>query len=150
PQAGNFHHATPRAPLQRLRKQEWHRGCRGVIMAGVRATGFGVGVPDEIAKRRKGAMGFTVYLPGGAKDSEVEAYARLLRQQGKDLGKLPRVREEGTDNRWLHVWGVLAEAEAFARELRKRTGNKEWTVREVKTRPSEGPFGPILIQLTRR
>jgi hypothetical protein len=95
-------------------------------------------------------MGFTVYLPGGTKDSEFEAYARLLRQQGKDLGKLPRVPEEGTDNRWLYVWADRSEAEAFARELKKRTGIKDWVVTEVKARPSEGPFGPILIQLTRR
>ena len=38
-------------------------------------------------------MGFTVYHPGGTKDHEFEAYVRLLRQQGVDLGKLPRVPE---------------------------------------------------------
>ena len=36
-------------------------------------------------------MAFTVTRSDGAtKDAEFEAYARLLRQQGIDLGKLPR------------------------------------------------------------
>ena len=45
-------------------------------------------------------MGFTVNRDDGmTKDAEFEAYARLLRQQGVDLGKLPRVPEPGTGRR---------------------------------------------------
>ena len=36
-------------------------------------------------------MAYTVTRDGGTKDAEFEAYARLLRQQGVDLGKVPRV-----------------------------------------------------------
>lgn len=41
-------------------------------------------------------MAFTVSRnDGGTKDSEFEAYARLLRQQGVDLGKSSRAPEPG-------------------------------------------------------
>jgi hypothetical protein len=95
-------------------------------------------------------MGFTVYHEGGTKDAEFEAYARLLRQRGADLGKLPRVPEPATNRRWLYVWNTREEAEAFARELKKRTGDRAWSVLELNAPISEGPLGPILIQLTRR
>lgn len=95
-------------------------------------------------------MGFTVYLPGGIPGSEFEAYLRLLRQQGIDLGTASRVPDEGSNGCWLHVWQVRSEAEAFARELRKRTGALDWAIKETTDPPSEGPLGPLLIQLTRR
>ena len=59
-------------------------------------------------------MGFTVTHQGGTKDVEFEAYARLLRQKGVDLAKLNRVPEPGTGRRWLYVWNVEADAQAFA------------------------------------
>ena len=41
-------------------------------------------------------MAFTVGRNDGfTKDAEFEAYARLLRQQGVDLGKLPRAPSQG-------------------------------------------------------
>src|SRR5437773_1289787 len=78
-------------------------------------------------------MGFTVHRPGGTKDSEFEAYARLLLQQGKDLGKLPRVPEPGTQNRWLYVWQTREQAKDFAQELRRRTRDDAWEVVQVET-----------------
>ena len=44
-------------------------------------------------------MGFTVTRPGGTKNAEFEAYARLLRQQGKELGNLPRVPDPENSSR---------------------------------------------------
>src|SRR5258708_325587 len=95
-------------------------------------------------------MGFTVTRAGGTKDNEFEAYARLLRQQGVDLGRLPRVPEPGTRRRWLYVWDTKAQAQAFADELKKRTDDPAWKVIPVNVPPSEGPMGPVLIQLARR
>lgn len=95
-------------------------------------------------------MGFTVTRQGGAKDAEFEAYARLLRQRGVDLGKLPRVPEPDTKRRWLYVWNTREEAQTFATELTKRTGDPAWEVIPTTAKPSEGPMGPILIQLARQ
>ena len=44
-------------------------------------------------------MGFTVTRPVGTKDAAFEAYARLLRQQGKDLGNLPRIPDPANPGR---------------------------------------------------
>jgi hypothetical protein len=83
-------------------------------------------------------MAFTVSrTDGGTKDAEFEAYARLLRQQGVDLGKLPRAQEPGTGRRWLYVWQNQENAEAFANELRTRTRDNHWAVVEVGAPPIE-------------
>ena len=96
-------------------------------------------------------MGFTVTLPGGTKDSEFEAYARLLRQGGKELGKLPRVPDpEDPRRRWAYVWSTQEDAQRFADELRAETGVRGWRVEPTAAPPSEGPFGPVLFQLARR
>jgi hypothetical protein len=96
-------------------------------------------------------MGFTVTLPGGTKDSEFEAYVRLLRQQGKNLGNLPRVpAPEDPSRRWVYVWSREEEAQQFAHDLEKQTGSVGWHVVETKAPPSNGPFGSVLIQLARR
>ena len=95
-------------------------------------------------------MGFVVTMPGGTKDAEFEAYLRLLRQRGVDLGKSARVPDPGTGRLWLYVWPLQQEAEEFARTLRDRTGDSQWTVQAVNAPPSKGPFGPVLIQLSRR
>ena len=83
-------------------------------------------------------------------DAEFEAYARLLRQNGVDLGKLPRVPEPGTGHRWLYVWDSQEKAQAFADELKKRTGDNSWVVITAAAPPSEGPLGPIIVQVGRR
>jgi hypothetical protein len=96
-------------------------------------------------------MGFTVNRNDGmTKDAEFEAYARLLRQQGVDLGRLPRAPEPGTGRRWLYVWDSREKAQKFADELRKRTRSPVWDVVEVAAPASEGPLGPIIIQVGRR
>jgi len=95
-------------------------------------------------------MGFTVTHQGGTKDVEFEAYARLLRQKGVDLAKLNRVPEPGTGRRWLYVWNVEADAQAFANELKKRTRDNSWEVVQVDAPPSEGPLGPVEIQVGRQ
>ena len=96
-------------------------------------------------------MGFTVnHSNGCTKDSEFESYARLLRQQGVDLGKLPRAPEPNTRRRWLYVWDSREKAQAFADELKRRTADNAWSVIEVSAPASEGPMGPIIIQVGRR
>jgi len=96
-------------------------------------------------------MGFTVTRPVGTKDAEFEAYARLLRQQGKDLGNLPRVPDpENPTRRWVYVWNTQDEAQHFADELKEQTGDADWRVEPTTAPPSNGPFGPVLIQLARR
>ncbi len=66
-------------------------------------------------------MGFTVSRNGaGANNAEFEAYARLLHQQGLDLGKLPRVPDPGTGRRWLYLWESREKAQSFADLLKKR------------------------------
>jgi len=96
-------------------------------------------------------MPFTVSRSdGGAKDAEFEVYTRLLRQQGIDLGKLPRAPDPSTGRRWLYVWDSRESAQAFADELKKRSHDNSWIVVEVAAPPSEGPMGPIIVQVGRR
>jgi hypothetical protein len=95
-------------------------------------------------------MGFTVTRPGGTKDAEFQTYARLLRQRGVDLGRLPRVPEPGTNKRWLYLWKTQADAQAFADELKQQSGDPAWQVVPVNAPASEGPLGPILIQMVRQ
>lgn len=94
-------------------------------------------------------MGFTVTRQGGTQDIEFEEYAILLRQRGLDLSKLQRVPEPTTGRRWLPVWNTKAEAQAFADELKERTEDSAWEVVRVNGRQSEGPLGPIEIQVAR-
>jgi hypothetical protein len=93
-------------------------------------------------------MNFTVTRPGGARDAEFQVYAGLLRQRGVDLGKLPRVRDPLSDNRWLPIWTTRPEAEAFADELKVRTGDPAWEVVETHSSVLEGPLGPVVIQMS--
>jgi hypothetical protein len=96
-------------------------------------------------------MGFTVTRPGETKNAEFEAYARLLRQQGKELGNLPRVPDpENSARRWVYFWNTPEEAQQFADELKEETGNNGWRVEPTAALPSNGPFGPVLLQLARR
>jgi len=95
-------------------------------------------------------VSFTVSHQGGTKDVEFEAYARLLRQKGVDLAKLNRVPEPTTNRRWLYVWQAEADAQAFADELKKRTGDNSWEVVQVNAPASQGPLGPVEIQVGRQ
>ena len=96
-------------------------------------------------------MGFTVTRAAGTKDAEFEAYARLLRQSGKNLGNLPRIPDpENPQRRWVHVWNTQEEAQQFVDDLLDQTGENGWHVQPTAATPSNGPFGPVLIQLARR
>lgn len=93
---------------------------------------------------------FTVTKPGGTRDYEFVAYTRLLEETGIDVTDAPRTPEPGTLNRWLHVWKNFRQAESFARELRARTHDPSWSVREVETEEeSRGPVAPLDIGRTR-
>jgi hypothetical protein len=107
-------------------------------------------VDGNKAKDPEQIMGFTVTRPGGTNDSDFQTYARLLRQLGVDLGRVTRVPEPGTNRRWLHVWNSREEAQAFVKELSERMASEGWQVLEVNGQASEGPLGPLVIQLVRR
>ena len=93
-------------------------------------------------------MQFTVVNPNGTKSDPYQSYSRLLRKQGVDLGKATRTLEPGRNRRYLYVWNSQEKAEAFARELQKQTGDPDWQARPVETPVSEGPLGPIIIEVT--
>jgi len=95
-------------------------------------------------------MTFTVIEAGGIKDAEFLDYARLLRQNGLDLAKLPRVPEPGTNRRWLYAWTTRDQAQRFADELNQQRQDPVWNVVEVNAPVSEGPLGPLVIQLVRQ
>lgn len=94
-------------------------------------------------------MGFTVIHPRGTRDVVYEAYNRQLRKEGKDIGRLLRVPEPGARRRWLPVWESETAARKFAEVLTKRTGDDAWQVVAVTEPPSEGPLGPLIIQMQR-
>ncbi len=58
--------------------------------------------------------------------------------------------EPGTGRRWLYVWDSPEKAQAFADELQERTRDNAWRVVEVAAPPSEGPMGPVIVQVGRR
>jgi hypothetical protein len=92
-------------------------------------------------------MAFTVAHQGGTKDLDFSPYLLLLLRRGVDLTKLKRTPEPGTNRRWLYVWERKADAEAFADELRERTEDAAWEVTKTSALPSEGPLGPVEIQV---
>jgi hypothetical protein len=50
----------------------------------------------------------------------------------------------------VYVWTTEEEAQQFADDLREQTGDLDWRVEPTAAPPSNGPFGPVLIQLARR
>ena len=96
-------------------------------------------------------MGFTVTRLGESKDADFEAYARLLRQRGKNLGNLPRTPDPANPGRrWVHVWDNQTDAEDFARDIHEETGDSGWSVVPIDEPASNGPLGPVVFQLVRR
>ena len=95
-------------------------------------------------------MPFTVSYPGGTKDAEFPAYARLLYQAGADLGNLPRVPEPDARRKWLAAWDGRDQAEEFRRRLIAETDDPAWRVTEVPAPASVGPLGPLLVQVARQ
>jgi hypothetical protein len=95
-------------------------------------------------------MAYTITHPDGMKDAEFPTYARILTQQGIDLGHVPRVLEPTTGRRWLYVWPALEAAEKALRKLKKWTGNPDWQIEEVEAPAPAGPLGPLIIQLARQ
>jgi len=89
---------------------------------------------------------YTVTKPVGTKDKEFEAYTRLLEEVGIDVSNSPRVPEPGTDRRWLYAWEKKIEADRFAAELRRRTGDAGWIVRQSEhSAEDRGPVAPLDI-----
>ena len=89
---------------------------------------------------------YTVSIPVGTTDREFESYTRLLADVGIDLSNSPRVPDPDTDRRWLYAWKKKSEAERFVAELRRRTRNADWFVREFEVSSEErGPVAPLDI-----
>lgn len=89
---------------------------------------------------------YTVTKPVGTKNREFEAYTRLLEDVGIDVSNSPRVPEPGTDRRWLYAWKNQLQAERFADELRRRTGDAGWKVYQFEEdREERGPVAPLDI-----
>jgi hypothetical protein len=95
-------------------------------------------------------MSFIVTRPGGVGDNVFREYSRVLRKRQVDLGRVPRVPDPALPTRWVYAWPTRAEAQAFAAELKKQTFDKSWKVIAVEAPPSEGPLGPVVIQLLRQ
>ena len=92
---------------------------------------------------------YTVYKPKGTKDQEFEAYTRLLEDVGINVADSPRVPEPGTDRRWLYAWNKKLEAERFAAEVRRRTGDLDWSVQDLDdVEVQRGPVAPLEIAST--
>jgi len=78
---------------------------------------------------------------------DIAYYGRLLRQQGVNLARAPRTLEPETGSRWLYVWNSREEAQAFAQKLKKASRDKNWCVLPVSGAVSEGPLGPVELQM---
>jgi hypothetical protein len=104
-----------------------------------RSTGFA-------RRRRVHVLVYAVTKPIGTKDREFEAYTRLLEEVGIDVSNSPRVPDPGTDRRWLYAWKKKIEAERFAAELRRRTGDGGWIVHQFEHSTEErGLVAPLGI-----
>ncbi len=89
---------------------------------------------------------YSVTKPVGTKDREFEAYTRLLEEVGIDVSNSPRVPEPGAERRWLYAWKKRNEAERFASELRRRTGDGGWIVQQFEDAAEDrGPVAPLDI-----
>lgn len=95
-------------------------------------------------------MPFTVTRAGGMPEMEYEPYLRLLNLQGKDFSNLPRVPDPAGSNRWLCAWETEPEAELFAQQLREHSGDQTWEVVAADCAVSQGPLGPLDLELGRQ
>lgn len=82
-------------------------------------------------------MQYTVFKPMNT-DAEFQAYVALLREKNVDVSRLERVREKGSDRKWLYAWPTPELAEQFAQELRNRTRDNSWRVVEFEPEPVRG------------
>ncbi len=95
-------------------------------------------------------MSFVVTHAVEKGEAPFAAYARLLRQRGENLSDLPRVEDPSEPGRrWVRAWTTEEEAARFADELKAETGDDAWCVVSTSLSPSNGPFGPLPIHLTR-
>jgi hypothetical protein len=79
-------------------------------------------------------------------DTDFEAYIRLLEDVGIDVSNARRIPEPGPRRRWLYAWQRKREAERFADELRRRTGDADWEVYQYEDASEErGPVAPLDI-----
>src|SRR5271157_4551865 len=89
---------------------------------------------------------YTVIKPLAIREQEYQAYTGLLEGIGIDINDVPRTPEPSTKNRWLYVWSDRNRADRFARELRRRTDDRSWTIREIDSPIEEhGPLAPLVI-----
>jgi hypothetical protein len=101
------------------------------------------GIREVQSRLRLPPRAYAVGLPYGNKQSEFDAYVKLLRQQGLVTSESDSTRVENSFGRkWLHVWNDRGEAERFASQLRQVTGNRDWEVYDLSPpRPADGEHG---------
>ena len=98
-----------------------------------------------------GSWGSSRHGPEVFRNSEFGTYARLLRWRKKNLAQLPRVPDpESPRRRWAYVWPSQAEAEEFAAALNESTQQKCWRAQATAAPASDGPFGPVILGLSRQ
>jgi hypothetical protein len=96
-------------------------------------------------------MMFTVSMPGGPADFELEGYVRCLEKVGVNIANTPRVVDPVTGKWWLATWSREVDARQFAADVRQETENDNWKVYAVPDgKPSTGPLGPIEILVSCR
>jgi len=89
---------------------------------------------------------YTVLKPLAIREQEYQAYTGLLEGIGIDINDVPRTPEPSTRNRWLYVWSDRNRADRFARELRRQTDDRSWTIHEIDSPVEEhGPLAPLVI-----
>ncbi len=89
---------------------------------------------------------YTVIKPLAIREQEYQAYTGLVEGIGIDINDVPRTPGPSTRNRWLYVWSDRNRADRFARELRRRTDDRSWTIHEIDSPVEEhGPLDPLVI-----
>jgi TIR domain/CHAT domain len=92
---------------------------------------------------------YTVIKPGGMDSSEFDIYIDLLATMRIDISNVSRIPEPSNSGRWLYVWNTRLEADGFAGELRRRTGDLTWSVHKCeRSSLTKGPLAPLEINAT--
>ena len=118
-----------RSPGPRIQGEILKDAQARVLLFDSEDEALAAGIQEVRARLSFPSKAYAVGLPYGNKDSEFEAYVRLLREQGVDVDKA-RV-EDSYGRRWLHVWDSREDAERFAVLLRRETSNPDWEVYEL-------------------
>ena len=89
---------------------------------------------------------YTVTKPGGMSPLDFNIYINLLEKMRVNTSNASRISEPDTSRRWLYVWNTRLEAEGFAKELQRQTGDTLGLCRSCsRSNVSKGPIAPLEI-----